>query len=161
LARTRAGRRRPHEDACPCSHRVRLRLPPPRTPDVLPGARKALAAWRPGVEALVNLAPRASVVQAIASGVLALRWINNPLLRLQKVEWQRRKLAEMLQVVQQTVWPQTEKLSPRLTFGPPTSGEELCQQAGGSKAVLPLLIERGQALLSRHIESAPRRPLPG
>jgi hypothetical protein len=67
---------------------------------VLPGARKALAAWRPGVEALVNLAPRADVVQAIASGVLALRWINNPLLRLQKVEWQRRKLAEMLQVVQ-------------------------------------------------------------
>jgi hypothetical protein len=119
--------------------------------DVLPGAREALATWRPGVEALVNLAPRAAVVQAIAGGVLAPRWINNPLLRLQKVEWQRRKLAEMLQVVQQTVWPQTEKLSPRLTFGPPTSGEELHQQAGGSKAVLPLLIERGQALLSRHM----------
>jgi hypothetical protein len=122
-------------------------------PDVLPGAREALATWRPGVEALVNLAPRAAVVQAIASGVLSPRWINNPLLRLQKVEWQRRKLAEMLQVVQQMVRPQTEKLSPRLTFGSPTSGEALAHEAG-SKAVLPLLIERAQALLSQHMEAA-------
>jgi len=122
-------------------------------PDVLPGAREALATWRPGVEALVNLAPRAAVVQAIASGVLSPRWINNPLLRLQKVEWQRRKLAEMLQVVQQMARPQTEKLSPRLTFALPTSGEALTHEAG-SKAVLPLLIERAQALLSQHMEAA-------
>jgi hypothetical protein len=101
----------------------------------------------------VNLAPRAAVVQAIASGVLSPRWINNPLLQLQKVEWQRRKLAEMLQVVQQMVRPQTEKLSPRLTFGSPTSGEALAHEAG-SKAVLPLLIERAQALLSQHMEAA-------
>ena len=118
--------------------------------DVLPGAREALATWRPGVEVLVNLAPRAAVVQAVVSGVLSPRWINNPLLRLQKVEWQRRKLAEMLQVVQQTVWPQTEKLSPRLTFGAPTSGEALYQEAG-SKAVLPLLIGRAQVVLSQHM----------
>jgi len=122
-------------------------------PDILPGAREALAIWRPGIEALVNLAPRAAVVQSIASGVLAPRWIGNPLLRLQKVEWQRRKLAEMLQVIQQMVRPQTEKLSPRLTFGSPTSGEALTHEAGG-KAVLPLLIERAQALLSQHMEAA-------
>jgi Acyltransferase len=122
-------------------------------PDVLPGAREALAVWQPGIEALVNLVPRAAVVQAVASGVLAPRWINNPLLRLQKVEWQRRKLAEMLQVVQQMVRPRTKKLSPRLTFGSPTSGEALWREAG-SKAVLPLLIERAQALLSQHMEAA-------
>jgi len=122
-------------------------------PDALPGAREALAIWRLGIEALVNLAPRAAVVQAIASGVLAPRWINNSLLRLQKVEWQRRKLAEMLQVVEQMVRPQTEKLSPRLTFACPTSGEALCHEAGG-KAVLPLLIERAQALLSQHMQAA-------
>jgi Acyltransferase len=122
-------------------------------PDILPGAREAMAAWRPGVEALVNLSPRAAVVHAIASGVLAPRWINNPLLRLQRVDWQRRKLAEMIQVVEQMVRPQTEKLSPRLTFGMPITGEELREQAGG-KALLPLLIERAQALLSRHMEAA-------
>jgi hypothetical protein len=122
-------------------------------PDVLPGAREALVAWRRGVEALVNLAPQSAVVHAIASGVLAPRWINNPLLRIQKVDWQRRKLAEMIQVVEQMVRPKTEKLSPRLTFGSPIGGEELRGQAGG-KAVLPLLIERAQALLSRHMEAA-------
>lgn len=122
-------------------------------PDVLPGAREALAIWQPGIEALVNLVPHAAVVLAIASGVLAPRWINNPLLRLQKVDWQRRKLAEMLQVVQQMVRPQTEKPSPRLTFASPTSGEALHHEAGG-KAVLPLLIARAQALLSRHMEAA-------
>jgi hypothetical protein len=119
-------------------------------PDVMPGAQEALATWRPGIEALVNLAPRAAVVQEIASGVLAPRWIHYPLLRLQKVEWQRRKLAEMFQVVQQMVRPQTEKLSPRLTFAPPTSGEALAHEAG-SRAVLPLLVQRAQALLSQHM----------
>jgi hypothetical protein len=125
-------------------------------PDVLPGAREAIAAWRQGIESLVNLAPRATVVQAIASGVLSQRWINNPLLRLQKVDWERRKLAEMLQVMQQIVRPQTPKLSPRLTFGTPIKGEELLAEAG-SREVLPLLIERAQALLSRHMEAAPAR----
>jgi hypothetical protein len=121
-------------------------------PDVLPGAREALAIWHPGIEALVNLVPRAAVVLAIASGVLAPRWINNPLLRLQKVKWQRRKLAEMLQVVQQMVRPKTEKLSPRLTFAEPTSGEALLNEAGG-KAVLPCLIAARQALLDQHMEA--------
>lgn len=121
-------------------------------PDVLPGAREAMEAWRQGIEALVNLAPRSAVVQAIASGVLSRRWMNNPLLRTQKVDWQRRKLAEMIQVVEQMVRPQTAKLSPRLTFGAPITGEELRQQAG-DRAVLPLLIERAQALLDRHMEA--------
>jgi hypothetical protein len=123
-------------------------------PDLLPGAREAMEAWRPGIEALVNLAPRAAVVQAIASGVLSPRWMNNPLLRIQRVDWQRRKLAEMIQVIEQMVRPQTKKLSPRLTFGAPITGEELRQQAGGS-VVLSLLIERAQALLDRHMAEAP------
>jgi hypothetical protein len=121
-------------------------------PDVLPGAREALAVWQPGIEALANLVPHAAVVLAIASGVLAPRWINNPLVRLRKVEWQRRKLAEMLQVGQQIVRPKSEKLSPRLTFAPPISGEEL-QSAAGSKVMLPLLIARAQALLDQHMEA--------
>jgi hypothetical protein len=125
-------------------------------PDVLPGAREALAIWQPGIEALVNLVPHAAVVLAIASGVLAPRWINNPLVRLRRVEWQRRKLAEMLQVGQQIVRPQTAKLSPRLTFASPTSGEALRHEAGG-RVVLPLLIARAQALLSRHMEAVSAR----
>jgi hypothetical protein len=123
-------------------------------PDVLPGAHAALATWRPGIAALVNLAPRAVVTETIASGVLSRRWINSPVLRVQKTDWQRRKLAEMLQVIQQLIWPKTEKVSPRLTFGPATCGEVLEFQAG-SKAVLPLLIQRAQAVLSQHMATNP------
>lgn len=121
-------------------------------PDILPGAHEALATWRPGIAALINLVPSAQVVQTIASGVLSRRWINHPLLRLQKVDWQRQKLAEMVQVIQQLVRPKTEKLSPRLTFGPAATGRAL-QAEAGPDGLLPLLIERAQALLGKHMAS--------
>jgi hypothetical protein len=119
-------------------------------PDVLPGAHEALATWRPGIAALVNLFPSALVVETIASGVLSRRWVNSRLLRLQKVDWQRRKLAEMMQVIQQVVWPKTQKLSPRLSFGAPMSGHVLQCEAGAG-GMLPLLVERAQALLRQHM----------
>jgi hypothetical protein len=81
---------------------------------------------------LDSIAGLFSDVEAIASGVLAPAWINNPLLRLQRVEWQQSKLAEMLQVGQQWLRPQTAKLSPRLTFASPTSGEALRREAGSN-----------------------------
>ncbi len=119
-------------------------------PDVQPGAHDALATWRPGIAALATRAPGAAVVEVIASGMLSSRWINSPLLRFQKVDWQRRKLAEMLQVIQQLVWSRTRKISPRLTFGPAVTGEALRCEAG-SENVLPLLIARAQALLGQHM----------
>jgi hypothetical protein len=128
-------------------------LPDP-DPDVLPGAHEALATWRPGVAALVNRAPSSLVVETIVSGVVSPRWMNNRLLRLQRIDWQRRKLAEMLQVIQQIVFPRTEKLSPRLTFAPAVSGEALQCEAGAGD-LLPLLIERSQALLAQHMAAAP------
>jgi hypothetical protein len=121
-------------------------------PDVLPGAREALATWRGGIEAMVNLAPRAAVVNVIASSVLSPRWINSPLLKIQRVDWQRRKLAEMLQVLQHIARPGTEKLRPRISFAAPVLGEELRCEAG-SRQVLPVLVARGQALLAEHMRA--------
>lgn len=119
-------------------------------PDVLPGAHEALATWRGGLEALVNLAPGAAVVNVIASSVLSPRWINSPLLKLQRVDWQRRKLAEMLQVIQHMARPGTEKMRPRVSFAAPVSGEAL-QREAGSRRVLPVLTARAQALLAEHM----------
>ena len=121
-------------------------------PDVLPGAREALAAWRGGVEAVVNLAPSAAVVTVIASSVLSPRWINSPLLKIQRVDWQRRKLAEMLQVIQHMARPDTEKMRPRVSFAAPVTGEAL-QCEAGSRRVLPLLIGRAQGLLAEHMRA--------
>lgn len=129
-------------------------------PDVLPGAHEALATWRGGLEALVNLVPQAAVVPVIASSVLSARWINSPLLRIQRVDWQRRKLAEMLQVIQQIARPATEKLRPRLSFAPAVTGAEL-QREAGSRNVLPLLVSRAQVLLAEHMRnSQPTTALP-
>jgi len=119
-------------------------------PDVLPGAHEALAMWRGGLEALANLAPQAAVVNVIASSVLSPRWINSPLLKIQRVDWQRRKLAEMLQVIQRIARPGTETLRPRVSFAAPVTGSAL-QREAGSRAVLPLLIGRAQALLAEHM----------
>jgi hypothetical protein len=121
-------------------------------PDAQGGAHEALATWRGGVEALVTLAPRAAVVHVIASSVLSPRWINSPLLKVQRVDWQRRKLAEMLQVIQHIARPETEKMRPRVSFAAPVAGDEL-QREAGSRRVLPVLIGRAQALLAEHMEA--------
>jgi hypothetical protein len=119
-------------------------------PDAQPGAHAALATWRGGLQALVNLAPEAAVINVIASSVISPRWINSPLLRIQRVDWQRRKLAEMLQVIQHMARPGTEKMRPRVSFAPRVTGEEL-QSEAGSKQILPALILRAQSLLAQHM----------
>ncbi len=90
-------------------------LPDP-DPDLEPGAEAALEAWSPSLELALRRVPATRLVVAIVSGVMAGACLHHPLTRLQRVAWQKRKLAAFLQVSQQLAFGWDFALRPRVSF---------------------------------------------
>lgn len=117
-------------------------------PDLLPGARQALASWSPSIELILRKAPQTQVVIVIVSGVLAPGWLRSPFVKIQPEIWRQRKLAEMLQIMQQIVLPGSLLATPRVTFAPPVTLTDL---AGNGSSVHAQLVQRAQDLLALHM----------
>lgn len=94
-------------------------------PDVLPGAEEALAQWHASAAVMLRAAPATQLVLAIVSGVMARHWAYSPVVRMQRVPWQQRKLAEVLQIVQQLLLPRTFRPTPRVSFAAPLTLADL------------------------------------
>lgn len=122
-------------------------------PDLLPGAEKALESWSPSLDLLLRRVPETLFVASIVSGVLAPSCLRNPLTRLARVEWRRRKLAEFLQVSQQVAFSRKFGLNVRVSFGAPVTAATL---TGGDtlRRLLPAITENAKALLSAHMMAA-------
>ncbi len=111
----------------------------------------ALDDWSASMVILLKKVPETKVVVTIVSGVLSPKWLSNPLTRIQKEVWRQRKLAEILQVVQQLLLPGSLVLQPRLSFAPPRSVSDL---ADDPNAVHQAIIDQAHGLLSEHMENA-------
>lgn len=123
-------------------------------PDLLPGAEDRLADWSPSLELALRRVPAARVVPTIVSGVLSPASMNSPLLRFQKEPWRKRKLAEFLQVIQQLVFHRDYRLTPRISFGEPLTGQQL-EQRNPAGQIMPELIAQARKLLGHHMLAAP------
>jgi hypothetical protein len=115
-------------------------------PALLPGAEEDLALWSASLELVLRKSPGTRFLPAIASGVLARQPLHSPLLRLQREEWQKRKLAEVLQVMQQLVFKRNFHLRPRLSFGEPLELPELLERHAGMKPQEAIVAEARQVL---------------
>lgn len=119
-------------------------------PDVLPGAQEALCRWSPSLEVLLRHVPQASLLVTIVSGVLSPNALRNPLLRLRKGFRERQLLAEFIQVVQ-LLWERKRfVLTPKVTFAPPVTLDELRAEVD-TAGLLPTIITRAQGLLATHL----------
>jgi len=116
-------------------------------------AEKNLEKWSPSIDLFLRMAPQAKVVLSIASGFLTARWLNHPLTRLRQVDWERRRIAEFGQVLQQLFFPGTLYVSPAISFAPPVTAEELGENPRQK------LIEQARHLLANHL-SWVATPLP-
>jgi hypothetical protein len=103
-------------------------------PQVLEGADQALENWSPSLEVMLRKVPQTKLVVTIVSGVLSSSSLCNPLVRLWKGMRDRQKMAEIVQVVQQMLFPDRLALQPRLSFGWPLPAGELFRR-GRSLAV--------------------------
>jgi hypothetical protein len=122
-------------------------------PAVLPGAYQELGAWSPSLELVMRKVPEVKILFTIVSGVLAPSCLRNPLTRLPKLDWQKQKLAEFLQVMQQLVFARSFGLTPKISFSQPFTVKELLEN-GDSSDILQLIIHQARQLLSVHNETS-------
>jgi hypothetical protein len=119
-------------------------------PEVYPDAGKQIEHWSPSIDLFLQTVPEARVVVTIISGVLSQRWGHHPITWLRRIDWQKRRLAEFGQVLQQLFSPGSLYLAPHVSFAPPVSVEVLRRESGSGR-VLPAVIARGKTLLVEHM----------
>ncbi len=108
-------------------------------------AEKHLENWSPSINLFLRMAPQVKVVLSIASGFLTPRWVNHPLTRLGRVDWEKRRIAEFGQVLQQLFFPGRLFVSPFISFSPPVTTEELGENPRQK------LIQQAKQLLADHL----------
>lgn len=118
-------------------------------PAVYPGADHWIEKWLPSIDLFLRAAPDTRVVLSICSGVVSERWARHPITWLKRIDWQKRRVAEFSQVLEQLLRPGVFYLSPCVTFSPPMTVKELSAQSPSDR-LLPEVIARGKALLSDH-----------
>jgi len=118
-------------------------------PLCLPGAEKALEHWSASVELFLRRLPQTRLLITMVSGVLEPGCMRNPLVRLRRLDWEQRRIAEFIQVIQQLLIPHRFSLSPRLTFAPPLPVSQLLAEAR-SGSLLTAVIQRARQVLSEH-----------
>ncbi len=123
-------------------------------PDLLPGAREALDGWRESLAIVLRQVPQSRLVVTIVSSVLAKEYLRNPITRLKRDGWERRKLAEFLQIGSQLVFSRKPALVPRVSFGRPVVADDL--RGGPDEPItMQAIIARATDLLADHIAAAP------
>ena len=119
-------------------------------PEVYSGAEEWIDKWLPSIDLFLRTAPETRVVLSIVSGVVSRRWAHHPITWLKRIDWQKRRMAEFSQVIQQLFLPGRFYLQPHISFSPPVSVDELRRESS-SERVLPAVIARGKALLANHL----------
>lgn len=117
-------------------------------PEVSPGAAEAIRDWSRSIEIMLRRVPQSWLQVAIASGVLAQKSVRNPIVRIRKDPARRQKLAEVLQLSRQMVFPRSIPTHVHLSFAEPVKGVELARVE-----VMPALIGIARRLLKDHLES--------
>jgi hypothetical protein len=115
-------------------------------PEVSPGAAEAIHNWSRSIEIMLRKVPEFRLQVTIASGVLMRRFLRSPLVRIRKDPARRQKLAEVLQLCQQMVFPRSVRTDVHISFSKPVSGEDLV----GEK-LMPSVIRIARERLEDHL----------
>lgn len=105
-------------------------------PAVLPGAADSLARWGSSVLLFVRRVPETTVLPVVVSGVLAPGAQRHPLTLLRRKGAERERLAAMLQVVTNTLFPWVWRVHVTVAFLPPLDGRGLARQGDSAIAVI-------------------------
>ena len=96
-------------------------------PELSPGAHEALGDWSRSVEIMLRRVPETRLQVAIASGVLMPKFLRHPLVRIRKTAPRRQKLAEVLQISQQMLFPRSVRTDVHISFGKPVEASALAE----------------------------------
>lgn len=115
-------------------------------PAVSTGAVDHIKRWTEAVNLFIHSVPETKVVLTAISHILTVKWARHPLTWLRRGGLEKRRLAEVGQVMQQLFSPGSLYASPRVSFAPALSAIEL----GSSPR--EILLERETSLLVDHCQ---------
>ena len=119
-------------------------------PAFLAGSEASLEKWSPSLELFLRQAPQTQIMLSIVSGVLSPGWYHNPITRIRRERFRRQKVAEIFQISQQLLFPNSLKLSPSISFSRPMTVQEL-RSDKREDSLMPAIIDHAKALLSDHL----------
>jgi hypothetical protein len=120
-------------------------------PELAPGATAAIEDWSRSVEIMLRQVPEAWLQVAIASGVLRPKFLRSPLVRIRKTAARRQKLAEVMQIVRQMLFPRSVRVDIHVSFGRPLEAMALTQDE-----LMADIIRIARGLLDDHMASLRR-----
>jgi 1-acyl-sn-glycerol-3-phosphate acyltransferase len=123
-------------------------------PELGPGASGGLQKWSRSIEIMLREVPACRLQAAIASGALLPRFARSPLVKIRKTPVRRQKLAEVIQLCQQVVFPRSVRTQVHISFARPVLASDLVRGEA-----MPAVIRIARVLLEDHLAalSAARR----
>ena len=118
-------------------------------PSFHPEARHYLEKWSESISLFLHRVPQTMVQTVLCSHVLLKRYFRHPLTRFGKTLRQRLVIAEYIQMAEQLVRRQREKLMPYVLFGEAKRGSELL--AAEPSAPHKVIVQDAQRLLEEHL----------
>lgn len=94
-------------------------------PELSPGSYEAIQDWSRSIEIMLRQVPETWLQVAIASGVLMPEFLHNPLVKIRRTAPRRQKLAAVLQICQQMLFPRSVRPDVHISFATPVQGTAL------------------------------------
>jgi hypothetical protein len=116
-------------------------------PAIMPGAENTILHWSHSIEIMLHKAPQTSLVIAMVSGVLLPQFTHSLIARIRHKSYERQKLAEFLQVIQQMVLPSTIHANVHVTFSKPMDFSNTIREE-----IMPEVIRVAGQMLDDHIK---------
>ncbi|MEW6093483.1 MAG: 1-acyl-sn-glycerol-3-phosphate acyltransferase [Chloroflexota bacterium] len=113
-------------------------------PAVYPGALHQLQRWTEAVNLFLRFVPQTHVLLSAVSHIVSPKWARHPLTWLRREGMERRRLAELGQVLQQLFRPGSLYVSPRLSLSSPYTVTDLGDSPRDA------LVQRETSLLLEH-----------
>jgi 1-acyl-sn-glycerol-3-phosphate acyltransferase len=117
-------------------------------PELDPGASEAIEGWSRSIEIMLRRVPETRLVVTIASGVLMPKFRKNPIVKIRKTAARRQKLAEVLQISQQVIFPRSLQTRVHISFAQPVKGKDLVDAE-----LMPAVRQIARRLLEDHLAS--------
>ncbi len=117
-------------------------------PSFMDGAADTIALWSRSIEILLRKVPQTRLVVEISSGVILPKFMNNPITRMRRMLYHQQKLAEMLQMFQQLLFPKSvQPIDVHISFSQPVPATDLAQAE-----IMPAVISLARAALEQHVQ---------
>jgi hypothetical protein len=116
------------------------------------GTLQHIQRWWPSAEFLLNKVPDTKLVLSVISHVVSPHWAWHPITWLRRGDVDRRRLAQLGQLVQQLLAPGSQFLAPRISFSHPYSVDALHRETGAERLMPAIFCHAGE-LLRQHLST--------